>query len=157
MKNLELKERLNQLAIDHLEDLVLELKDEVSTKLKGDGNTDEGGFAGNNGDYSAQASNNFLSEQAILRRAEAEGYQNTVNSLKDYTFPVEHTEVGLLSLVTTNRGVYFISQAIKPLMYEGERYFYLATDAPIYEILKGKKPGDSFSFRGIDYTVESVC
>ena len=41
MKNLELKERLNQLAIDHLEDLVRELKDEVSTKLKGDGNTDE--------------------------------------------------------------------------------------------------------------------
>lgn len=75
MKNLELKERLNQLAIDHLEDLVRELKDEVSTKLKGDGNTDKGGFAGNSGDYSAQASNNFLSEQASLRRAEAEDYQ----------------------------------------------------------------------------------
>ena len=42
-------------------------------------------------------------------------------------------------------------------MFEDERCFYLATDAPIYEILKGKKQGESFSFRGIDYTVESVC
>lgn len=157
MKNLELKERLNQLAIDHLEDLVHELKDEVSTKLKGDGNTDEGGFAGNGGDYSAQASNNFLSEQAVLRRAEAEEYQQTVNKLKGYKFPTEHTEVDFLSLVKTNRGVYFISQALKPLMFEGKRYYYLAMDAPIYEILKGKKPGDSFSFRGIDYTIESIC
>ena len=157
MKKLELKTRLNQLAIDHLEDLVRELKDEVNTKLKGDGNTDEGGFAGNSGDYSAQASNNFLSEQASLRRAEAEEYQKTVNSLKGYKFPNEHTEVDFLSLVKTNRGVYFISQAIKPLMFQDERYYYLATDAPIYEVLKGKKPGDSFSFRGIDYTIDSVC
>lgn len=157
MKNLELKNKLNELAIEHLEDLISELRDEVKTKLKGDGNTDEGGFAGNSGDYSAQSSNNFLSEQASLRRAEAEEYQKVVNKLKGYSFKTEHTAVDFLSLIKTNRGTYFISQAIKPLMFENERYYYLATDAPIYEVLKGKKKGDSFEFRGIDYTIEDIC
>jgi len=59
MKCMEIKIKVNNAAIEHLEDIISELRDEVKTKLKGDGSTDEGGFSGNSGDYSAQASNNF--------------------------------------------------------------------------------------------------
>ena len=157
MKNLDLKIKLNAFAINHLEDLVSELKDEVKTKLRGDGNTDEGGFAGNSGDYSAQATNNFLSEQASIRRAEAEQYQVMVDKMKLYRFEQEMDHVELLSLIDTNRGLFFINQPVKPLEYEGIRYFFLATDAPIYRELHGKVAGDAISFRGIEYKINSVC
>ena len=157
MKCLTFKQKLLNRAIEHLDHVVAELKDEVKSKLRGEGNTDEGGFAGNSGDYSARASNNYLSEQAIIRRAEAEQYQSVANILRGYKINKELQKVELLSLIKTNRGLFFIAQAVKPLEVDGHRFFMLATDAPIYEIMVGKKEGDSFSFRGIDYTIEELC
>lgn len=157
MNCLDIKTKVNNAAIEHLEEIIAELRDEISTKLKGDGTTDEGGFAGNSGDYSAQASNNFLSEQASIRRSEAEQYQQVVNRLKGYQFNKELKIVEFLSLVKTNRGWFFINQAVKPLKVDGTKYFMITPEAPIYEVLKGKKAGDSYSFRGIDYTIESIC
>jgi len=157
MNCLETKLRVNNAAIEHLEEIISELRDEISTKLKGDGNTDEGGFAGNSGDYSAQATNNFLSEQASIRRQEALQFQIVVDKLKSYVFVKELKIVEYLSLVKTNRGMFFISQAVKPLNVDGVKYFMLTKEAPIYEIMAGKKAGDSFNFRGIDYTIESIC
>jgi hypothetical protein len=155
--NLELKVALNDLAIEHLENTVAELRDEVRSKLKGDGTTDEGGFAGNSGDYSAQASNSFLSEQASIRRAEAEQYQLIINRLKGYKFTEELDSVEMLSLVETNHGWFFITQAVKPLMFQGVRYSFLAVDAPIYSEIHGKKKGDKIQFNGIDFEIKSVC
>ncbi len=153
----DLKIKVNNAAIEHLEEIIRELRDEISTKLKGDGNTDEGGFPGNSGDYSAQASNNFLSEQASIRRSEAEQYQQMVDKLKTYKFAKELNVVDSLSLIKTNRGWFFISQAVKPLNVDGTKYFMLTTNAPIYSVMEGRKAGESFSFRGIDYTIESIC
>ena len=157
MNCMDIKVKVNNAAIEHLEEIVSELRDEISTKLKGDGNTDEGGFAGNSGDYSAQASNNFLSEQASIRRSEAIQYQNILNKLKSSRFEKKLDEVEYLSLIKTNRGWFFINQTVKPLKVDGVQYFMLTKEAPIYSTMVGKKAGDSFSFRGVDYTIESIC
>ena len=153
MKKLEKKQRITDVAIAYIENTIEELLEEVNTKLQGDGSTDEGGFAGNNGDYSAQSANNFLSEQAHIRRAEAEQHKEMVFAMKRYRFLNTHKKVELLTLLITNRGTFFISKPIMPLDVDGEKVFYLATDAPIYEIMAGKEKGDSFSFRNIDYKI----
>ena len=41
-------------------------------------------------------------------------------------------------------------------MVDGKKIFYLATDAPIYEVMAGKKKGETFEFRNISYTIEDL-
>lgn len=157
MTCLAFKKKIKEEVIKHLEETIKELREEVSVMLKGDGSTDEGGFSGNSGDYSAQSANNYLSEQASIRRVEADNYQQVVNTFKGYQFSEEHKRVEMLSLLKTNRGVFFISRAIKPLIVEGTQVFCLATDAPVYKMMSEKQKGDRFEFRDIEYVIEDLC
>jgi len=53
------------------------------------------------------------------------------------------------SVVETKNNYYFISVPLGEIdMESGRRVFAISTDAPIYEHLKGKKVGDSFTFKG---------
>ena len=156
MKATEIKSQLIEKAIQHLEGLVLELKDEVKNKLRGEGSTDEGGFSGTMGDYSAQSNENFLKEQALVRRMEAEKHERTIQYFKRLNSNIETDQVSLMSLVETDRGKFFISHAIRPIKIDGETYRFLGTDAPIYHVMAGKKAGESFTFRDITYEIASV-
>lgn len=156
MKATEIKSQLIEQAIHHLEGLVLELKDEVKNKLRGEGNTDEGGFSGTMGDNSAQSNENFLKEQALVRRVEAEKHASTIQFFKRLNPNIVTDEVALMSLIETNKGTFFISHAVRPIQFNGDAYMLLGTDAPIYEAMAGKKAGETFNFRGIDYKIYSV-
>lgn len=156
MKATEVKSQLIEQAIHHLEGLVLELKDEVKNKLRGEGSTDEGGFSGTMGDYSAQSNENFLKEQALVRRKEVEKHERTIQFFKRLNPNIETSEVSLMSLVETDKGSFFISHAIRPIQLHGITYRFLGTDAPIYKLMAGKKAGDAFNFREISYQINSV-
>ncbi len=156
MNAIEIKSQLIEQAIHHLEGLVLELKDEVKNKLRGEGSTDEGGFSGTMGDYSAQSNENFLKEQALVRRVEAEKHESTIQFFKRLNPEIETKTVSLMSLIKTNRGTFFISHANRPVQLNGTSYMLLGVDAPIYQVMAGKQPGDSFEFRGINYEIESI-
>ena len=156
MKATEIKAQLIEKAIQHLEGLVLELKDEVKNKLRGEGSTDEGGFSGTLGDYSAQSNENFLKEQALVRRMEAEKHERTIQYFKRLNPSIETNNVSMMSLIETDKGTFFICHAIRPVQLNGSTYRLLGTDAPIYQVMAGKKAGDVFEFRGIEYTIHSV-
>ena len=157
MKATEIKSQLIEQAIHHLEGLVMELKDEVKNKLRGEGSTDEGGFNGTMGDYSAQSNENFLKEQALVRRAEAEKHERTIQFFRRLNPDLQTGEVSLMSLIDTDKRTFFISHAGRPVQLNGQTYMLLGTDAPIYTAMAGKKEGDSFEFRGIAYKINSVA
>ncbi|MDX5325124.1 MAG: hypothetical protein LPK80_02585 [Bacteroidota bacterium] len=156
MKKLDEKRRLLELAIDHLEELVSQLREESNESLNGRDSTDEGGFSGNMGEFSSMAADSSRKDQALLRRGEADRYAQMANVLRNYSIEEPMDKVGMLSMVVTNHGTFFISRAIKPLHMDGKTYYMIAPDAPIYGSMLGLRKGDKFSFRGIDYAIEDV-
>jgi len=157
MKATEIKAQLIERAVAHLEELVSNLKDEAKHQLRGEGSTDEGGFAGTSGDYGAISQENSLREQAQINRREAQKYEGIIKALKAIDTSVEHNFVSQGCLITTNRGHYFISKALRPIAINNKQFHFLATDAPIYKVMAGKKEGDTFEFRNIAYEIKSIC
>ena len=156
MKAMDIKQQLVDLAVKHLEQLTAELRDEVKSKLRGEGSTDEGGFSGTFGDYSAQGTENFLKEQALIRRVEADKHDQQIQQFKKLRLDPPNESISLGNLVETDRGNFFVSYALKPVELNGKKYVLLGTDAPIYEVMAGKKEGDRFEFREINYKVISI-
>ncbi len=150
------KARLIGAAISHLNDLVLNFQDDAKHHLRGSSSTDEGGFAGTFGDYSAQSTGNQLKEQALRDRADAEKHENTIATLNRFDTDVKTETIQLMSLVETNHGTFLVSLATRPVELDGKQYMFLATVAPIYAEMMGKKEGDTFSFRGINYEILRV-
>jgi hypothetical protein len=156
MKAMEIKQQLVDLAVAHLEAITAELRDEVKSKLRGEGSTDEGGFAGRFGDYSAQGTENYLKEQALIRRVEADKHIRQIQQFKRLRLDPPTESISLGNLVETDRGIFFISYATKPIDLNGKKYMLLGTEAPIYAVMAEKKVGETFEFRGILYTVKSI-
>lgn len=156
MKAMEIKQQLVDLAVVHLQGLADELRDEVKSKLRGEGSTDEGGFTGTFGDYSAQGTENLLKEQAMIRRVEAEKHDRQVQQFKNLKLNPPNESISLGNLVETDRGLFFVSYAHRPIDLNGHKYMLLGTEAPIYEVMAGKKVGETFEFRGIKYSITSI-
>lgn len=156
MKAMDIKQQLVDLAVKYLEGLTAELRHDVKSKLRGEGSTDEGGFAGTFGDYSAQGTENYLKEEALKQRVEADKHDQQVLQFKRLRLDPPTESISLGNLVETNRGYFFISYALKPIELNDKKYVLLGTEAPIYEVMAEKKVGDSFEFRGINYTVKSI-
>lgn len=156
MTTVSLKAKLIEAAIHQLEEFVKNLRDEAKYNLRGESSTDEGGFAGTFGDYSAQSAGNQLKEQAIRNRAEAERNENIIAALKRLQTEISTDTIQLMSLVETNHGSFLIAHALRPIVLDGIKYMFLATDAPIYAEMVGKRAGDTFTFRGIAYEIKNV-
>ena len=61
------------------------------------------------------------------------------------------------SLVETNDNYYFISVALgKIALEEGSSVYAISTEAPIYQEMKGKKAGESFSFNDKEHKILEV-
>lgn len=86
-----------------------------------------------------------------------ENSERTKEQLKRIDVSQEHTVVGNGSLVETEKNFFFIAVALGKLdLNDSKNYYSISTDAPIYEYLKGKKAGDSFSFNTVTYKIVNV-
>jgi len=83
--------------------------------------------------------------------------EKTKEQLKRIDVSQEHIVVGNGSLVETEKNFFFITVALGKLNIDDDKNYYsISTDAPIYEHLKGKKAGDSFSFNNMTYKIVKV-
>lgn len=83
--------------------------------------------------------------------------EKTKEQLKRIDVSQEHTVVGSGSLVETEKNFFFIAVALGKLNIDDDKNYYsISTDAPIYEHLKGKKSGDSFTFNNLTYNIVNV-
>lgn len=63
-------------------------------------------------------------------------------------------QVDFGSIVETSENYYFISAALgKIVMDEGSTVYAISTDAPIYQEMKGKKEGETFTFNGNEFKI----
>jgi len=66
----------------------------------------------------------------------------------------ERVEFG--ALVTTNRQKLFVSAGLGKIELDGEVYYAISPNVPVFNALKGKKKGDSVFFNGMEFIVLSV-
>lgn len=61
------------------------------------------------------------------------------------------------SVVETSENYYFISVALgKIVLDEGSTVYAISTDAPIYQEMKGRKAGESFTFNDKEHKILNV-
>jgi len=66
-------------------------------------------------------------------------------------------EIDFGSVVETSENYYFISTALgKIILEEGSSVYAISTEAPIYQEMKGKKSGESFSFNDKEHKILNV-
>jgi len=61
------------------------------------------------------------------------------------------------SLVTTSKGIFYISISIGLAEIDKKQYFIIAPDSPIGKLLMGKKAGEAVTWNNNVYTIQSIC
>lgn len=68
----------------------------------------------------------------------------------------EHDRVVIGSIVKTDKQTFFPSVSIEYFDVDGQEIFGISTKAPLYEVMKGKKTGDEFSYKNEHYRIEEI-
>jgi hypothetical protein len=103
-------------------------------------------------DYSHQFESNELEQMVKVQLNRAKGGLVQLNGID---FEAKNT-VTSGALVFTNKMKFFIGFATVPFDIEGHHIVGISFNSPIYPMMADKKTGDSFSFSGINYTIESI-
>jgi len=67
-----------------------------------------------------------------------------------------HDQVEPGSIVVTDKDTFFVSASIERFSVNGQSMFGLSVNAPLYETMKGKKEGESFSYKDMTYTIKEI-
>lgn len=156
MEVLEVKRKVVAAALEQLEELYQDLKESADMKLNAAG-TDEDDTVSAGSFGSGDSGNEDMSKEsgtAIMKEAEA--IKEVIQVFKNYRFEKIHQEIGLLSMVITDKGNFFITRAVKSVSVDGQKYFLMATDAPIYTEMEGKKKGESFTFNNNTFKIKDL-
>lgn len=93
-------------------------------------------------------------EKSEVRLGEAQRL-NTILSTIDISTITSSVQLG--SLVTTDRGNYFVSIGLGKLKVNGTTYYSLSPAAPIGKLLMGKSVDDTFVYNNIEQTLLEIC
>lgn len=67
-----------------------------------------------------------------------------------------HEKVDFGAVVRTDRQTFFVSAGLEDFNVGGRPYFGISVHSAIYYAMKGKKPGESFKTRNVQYVIEEV-
>lgn len=82
--------------------------------------------------------------------------EKTKNILQRVDVRIKSGTIGLGSLVRTNAADYFIAISAGAFKQEGKPIYCISQEAPIAQLLMGKKKGETFVFNGNTHTVLEV-
>ncbi len=67
-----------------------------------------------------------------------------------------HSKIEFGSVVVTDKRTFFVSTGIEEFDVQGNAYFGISTQAPLYKGLVNKETGDKVAFNGIEYNIQDV-
>jgi hypothetical protein len=152
LDKLTFKQKIHDQAVASVEKTVRDLRKEIALIKNGEMIIDEDQF---DMDQQAQgeAAHEVIHELAGQLHFELEELQRLQRM--DIKLPLlEAAAPG--AVVVTNRRTFYICVGIEDFEVENREIFGLSPMAPIYEVMEGKKKGETFSFRNLDYLIEDV-
>jgi hypothetical protein len=149
MNKLEIKKNLFKACLHHQNEIVENLKDLMKDAQE------------SANDYGMPKDRYDSYRMQLLRKRDMYGQQlekalEEISILKKIDISKENKEVGFGSVVITNDQKLFISISIGKIEVEGDTYYAVSVKVPFYEVIKGKKKGKTFEFRGKENQIVEV-
>lgn len=94
---------------------------------------------------------NAIGDQVSFANMEMEVLQNMLPTIEDINDTVK-----LGSVVVTDKDIFFVSASIERIKVNGFSVFGLSVESPLYQAMKGKKEGESFSYKDTHYRIKEV-
>ncbi|MBR0072311.1 MAG: hypothetical protein IJP95_00605 [Bacteroidales bacterium] len=89
----------------------------------------------------------------------AKQYSNAMESIVHLQELVDSEPKGVVdygSIVVTDRQRIFVSVGMGKFVSGNETYFGISANVPVFQVMKGKKKGESFVFNGVKQTIVDV-
>lgn len=67
-----------------------------------------------------------------------------------------HDQVEPGSIVVTDHDTFFVSVSIERFHVNGRSMFGLSINSPLYQVMKGKKEGEHFKYKGMTYVIREI-
>lgn len=92
-------------------------------------------------------------EKAATQLGQLQKMRQLLDSIK---IDKKTDQAAIGSLVTTEKGRYFLSIGLGPIEFEGGQYFVISAASPIGQAMVGKKAGEFVEFRGGKDKIKSI-
>lgn len=152
MKKLEFKQKILTAAREKQQALIDDFKSRIEEIKNGEVMVNEdqldSGQRGN--DDAGNEMINNLADQLNFAVEE----MDILNKMRTDLEPLDEVTIG--AVVKTNRNTFFPSVSLEKFEVEGQELFGLSEKAPLYQMMKGKKVGDSFEYNIQGYEVLEV-
>lgn len=96
-----------------------------------------------------------LAELNILGN-EVEFASNELEEMKRIDCSQQHDQAEYGSVVKTDRQTFFVSASLEDFNVGERKFFGISVHSPIYYAMKGKKAGDRFKTRNVEYLIEEI-
>jgi hypothetical protein len=149
MSKMELKKRLLKVCITHQQETAAELQHEVDETLR---LSNEYGAPKDRYDpfrTKLMNQNNLFARQ--LSQA-----NTLLVTLQKIPLDKEITTVEFGAVVVTNKQKIFVSVGLGKIELDGELYYAVSPQVPIFQAMRGKKAGDTFTFNGQSFEIKEV-
>lgn len=144
------KEAIKSKLFELQENLVNELSEKINT-VHSMVDIDEGDTMDPE-DFSHQYESGEMEQ---LMRVQLNREKGNLEKLKSIDFGPKNT-VSSGAIVQTNLFNFLIGFATVPFEVDGLHIVGISNESPLYPIIANRKTGESFSFRGNNYTIENV-
>jgi hypothetical protein len=94
---------------------------------------------------------NMLVTQLEFANSEKELLEKLQADIHAYT---DVAEIG--AMVVTDKITFFVSASIEQFSVDERAYVGLSIHSPLFQVMKGKREGDTFSFNKVTYTIKEI-
>jgi septation ring formation regulator EzrA len=149
MNKLEIKKKLFDACLHHQNEVIENLKELMSDAQE------------SANDYGMPKDRYDSYRMQLLRKRDMYGQQlekalEEIVILKKIDISKENKDVSFGAVVITDAQKLFISISLGKIEIEGETFYAVSVKVPFYDVIKGKKKGNTFDFRAKQYKVVDV-
>lgn len=151
----------NQLTLDHKREVVQRVIDQKSRQYAAFEKAQKEKLESSN--RSTADKNDLVESPREQMMDEIQMRSNVLDQMRTdldilHTLPMEssHSEIGMGTLVRTNRGDFLVAVADSPSRAESNLPTGVSTESPIFKAMEGKTIGDQFDLRDRTYEIEDL-
>lgn len=148
-----LRKKLLDASIATQQLLINDFKERIKNLTQTEGIGNEESY-----DNSDQA-NNSMKIMEINALNEALEFANKELDLLEKLRETQNLDRNVSSLgaiVVTNHQTFYISASLEKFTVEGQTYFGISTDSPIFKSMRGKHAGELFVHQGVTYKIKDI-
>ncbi|HZY79620.1 MAG TPA: hypothetical protein VFE50_08865 [Cyclobacteriaceae bacterium] len=133
------------------ESIIADFRQRINDVMLGEGSSRKEDYDNFHQTFSPES----LAEVNILNN-EVEFANHELEEMKRIDCNHFHNQAEYGSIVKTDRKTFFVAASLEDFDAGGRQYFGISVNSPIYFAMKGKKAGEHFKTRNVEYVIEEI-